>query len=76
MSPPPQRKIVAFHQDAHGDWVADLECGHTQHVRHNPPWQNRPWVITTEGRSAQLGKELPCKKCAEETSYGLGVPPV
>jgi len=44
-------------------------------VRLHPPWQNRPWVITTEGRSAQLGKELPCKKCAEETPYGLGVPP-
>jgi len=73
MSPLPQRKIVAFHQDAHGDWVADLECGHAQHVRHHPPWQNRPWVVTTEGRSAQLGKELPCKKCAEEISYSTGV---
>ena len=72
MSVPPQRKIVAFHQDGHGDWVADLECGHTQHVRHNPPWQNRPWAITTEGRSAQLGKELPCKKCAEEISFAAG----
>jgi len=76
MSAMPQRKIVAFHQDPHGDWVADLECGHTQHVRHNPPWQSRPWVITTEGRSAQLGKELPCKKCAEEISYSVGPAPV
>jgi hypothetical protein len=68
----PERKIVAFHQDGHGDWVADLECGHSVHIRHNPPWQDRPWVITTEGRSAYLGRELSCKKCADENSFGLG----
>jgi hypothetical protein len=59
------RKIIAFHQDEHGDWVADLECGHTQHVRHNPPWMNRPWVVTTEGRNAYLGRELNCAVCKE-----------
>ena len=26
------RKIVGFHQDEERHWVADLECGHTQHV--------------------------------------------
>ena len=67
----PQRKIVAFRQDQHRDWVADLECGHNQHVRHNPPWHNRPWIVTPEGRSAYLGRELPCKKCAEEISFGI-----
>lgn len=46
-----ERRIIGFHQDEHDDWVADLECGHTQHVRHDPPWQNRPWVVTPEGRS-------------------------
>jgi hypothetical protein len=35
------RKIVDFHQDERFDWVADLECGHQQHVRHNPPWTTR-----------------------------------
>ncbi|MFB8831117.1 DUF3565 domain-containing protein [Azotobacter sp. CWF10] len=24
--------------------MAVLSCGHTQHLRHQPPWQNRPWV--------------------------------
>ena len=57
------RKIVAFHEDENGEWVADLECGHTQHVRHNPPWSVRPWVITPEGRAAHLGRELHCVKC-------------
>ncbi len=30
------RKTVGFHQDECFDWIADLECGHQQHVRHNP----------------------------------------
>ena len=59
-------KILGFHQDEVGDWVADLECGHTQHVRHDPPWQERPWVITSDGRRSRIGAELDCKKCDEE----------
>ncbi|HEX2218233.1 MAG TPA: DUF3565 domain-containing protein [Gemmatimonadales bacterium] len=43
--------------------MADLECGHTQHVRHDPPWQLRPWVITPEGREAHLGMVLECPRC-------------
>ncbi|WP_372983133.1 DUF3565 domain-containing protein, partial [Marinobacter sediminum] len=27
-----------------------MSCGHFQHVRHNPPWQNRPWVERLETR--------------------------
>lgn len=60
-----KRKIIGFHQDERHDWVADLECGHTQHVRHNPPWMNRPWVVTPEGREGFLGFELDCRKCDE-----------
>ncbi|MGE0679562.1 MAG: DUF3565 domain-containing protein [Candidatus Binatia bacterium] len=63
-----QQKIIGFHKDEVGDWVADLQCGHTQHVRHNPPWQERPWVATPEGRQVHLGDELNCKKCEEETN--------
>lgn len=58
-------KIVSFHQDELGDWVARLACGHNQHVRHNPPWVSRPWVVTDEGRAAAVGVELECKKCDE-----------
>ncbi|HSU83568.1 MAG TPA: DUF3565 domain-containing protein [Thermoanaerobaculia bacterium] len=61
-----KRKIVGFHQDERLDWVADLECGHGQHVRHNPPWTVRPWVVTPEGRERFLGVELDCKRCDEE----------
>lgn len=59
------RRITGFHTDEHGDWVADLECGHTQHVRHNPPWVNRPWVVTPHGRAEKLGETLDCRKCDE-----------
>jgi len=58
-----ERAIIGFHQDEFDDWVADLECGHTQHVRHQPPWQERPWVITAAGRTKHLGQTLSCKKC-------------
>ena len=59
------RRIVGYHQDDAHDWVAELECGHNQHVRHDPPWTNRPWVTTAEGRRSVLGRALPCKKCDE-----------
>ncbi len=61
-----KRKIVDFHQDEQGHWVADLDCGHGQHVRHNPPWLTRPWVITPQVRQRHLGVILECKKCDEE----------
>ncbi len=58
-----RRNIVGFHQDPDGQWVADLECGHAQHVRHEPPWQVRPWVQTEEGRTAMIGTALDCVRC-------------
>lgn len=57
------RKIVGFHQDNQGDWVAELECGHTIHVRHRPPMSNRPWVVTRRGRERFLGSSLDCAAC-------------
>ncbi len=60
-----QQAIVGFHLDAEGHFVADLACGHGQHVRHDPPWQNRPWVLTEQGRKEKLGVMLECKKCDE-----------
>ena len=58
-----KQKIVGFHLDAEQDWVAELACGHNQHVRHRPPWIVRPWVVTDDGRRSMLGTELECKKC-------------
>lgn len=58
-----KQSITGFHTDEEDDWVAELECGHNQHVRHDPPWQLRPWVTTEEGRESRIGYELDCKKC-------------
>ena len=58
-----QQAIMGFHLDDEQHWVAQLACGHNQHVRHTPPWQNRPWVLTKEGREEKLGMMLECKLC-------------
>lgn len=55
--------IIEFHLDEEQHWVAELACGHAQHVRHTPPWQNRPWVLTEQGRNEKLGRLLECKIC-------------
>ena len=60
-----QQSIIGYHQDEEGHWVADLRCGHGQHVRHQPPMTSRPWVLTEEGRQVFIGPELNCKKCEE-----------
>jgi hypothetical protein len=61
-----RRQIIGFHEDLEGHWVAELECGHTQHVRHEPPWQVRPWVTTEEGRAAMIGTPMDCVRCTSE----------
>ena len=63
--------IVGFHQDDKGDWVADLACGHAQHVRHEPPMTTRLWVLTDEGRQQHLGTILLCKRCDEESRQDI-----
>lgn len=61
---PVERRIVGYHQDEEQHWIAELECGHTQHMRHDPPWQVRLWVTTPEGRAGRLGSTLQCSRCA------------
>lgn len=58
-----KQPIIGFHKDEEDDWVAELKCGHNQHVRHDPPWQLRPWVTSDEGRKDHIGNKLDCKKC-------------
>ena len=58
-----KQPIVGYHLDDEGSWVAELACGHAQHIRHEPPWQVRPWVTSPEGRASFLGYELDCLQC-------------
>ncbi|MDE3086603.1 MAG: DUF3565 domain-containing protein [Acidobacteriota bacterium] len=58
-----RRQITGFHQDEVGDWVAELDCLHGQHVRHRPPFRERPWVTTEAGRAGRLGSGLGCPLC-------------
>jgi tellurite methyltransferase len=58
-----QRTITSFAVDELGDPIARLDCGHVQHVRHQPPFQLRPWVLTVEGRASMLGSTLFCQRC-------------
>ena len=58
-----ERSILGFHRDEAEDWVAELDCGHNQHVRHRPPFENRPWTMTEAGRQAKLGQRLACPNC-------------
>ncbi len=58
-----KQKITGFHQDEQHDWVAELECGHNQHVRHKPPFERREWVTVAAGRQEKIGSELNCIEC-------------
>jgi tellurite resistance-related uncharacterized protein len=69
-----RRQIIGFHQDQVDDWVAELSCLHNQHVRHRPPFQERPWVTSDAGRAARLGQDLDCPLCDRaELPDGLDV---
>ena len=61
------RPIIGFDQDDGGDWRAKLECGHYQHVRHEPPLRTREWVLTEAGRASRIGEDLDCRKCDENS---------
>ena len=65
-----RRRITGFHPDDEGHWVAELECGHGQHVRHDPPLVWREWVLTEQGRAARLGTTRECPPCDEVVSSG------
>jgi tellurite resistance-related uncharacterized protein len=55
--------MVGFTTDVDGHWVALLDCGHRQHVRHDPPLVEREWVTSEAGRRGRLGQTLDCVRC-------------
>jgi len=72
---PDRRKstVTGFHLDEDGHWVAELSCGHTQHLRHQPPWQSRAWVMDPVLRQEKIGQPFACGWCAQgSVSDNLG----
>lgn len=65
--------IIGFHTDEEHHWVAKLQCGHFQHVRHQPPFINRPWVLKKATRDKMLGESLNCKKCDNKAGVDFDV---
>ncbi|SDU75960.1 Protein of unknown function [Pseudomonas mediterranea] len=61
----PGPTVTGFHQDEEGHWVAELSCGHTQHLRHQPPWQSRAWVLDPTQRIEKIGQPFDCGWCAQ-----------
>ncbi|MFJ2326352.1 DUF3565 domain-containing protein [Pseudomonas sp. NPDC087690] len=65
--------ITGFHQDEDAHWVVELSCGHTQHLRHQPPWQSRAWVLDPAQRIEKIGQPFACGWCAQgSVSDNLG----
>ena len=58
-----KRQVVGYHRDERDDWVAELDCGHNQHMRHRPPFEERPWVTTEAGRQGRIGMPVDCVRC-------------
>ena len=58
-----KRAIVSFDRDEEQDWIVHLGCGHRQHMRHDPPFSDRAWVLTEAGRRSRLGAMCDCVRC-------------
>lgn len=58
-----ERTIVDLVRDDDGDWVAQLDCLHRQHLRHRPPLWSAPWVLDDDARSSRVGTALNCPLC-------------
>jgi len=61
------REIKRFNQDDNGEWIVELACGHTRHVRHDPPWHNYPWILTSAGRDEMIEVKINCGICDQTT---------
>nr|WP_238540202.1 DUF3565 domain-containing protein [Pseudomonas sp. GM84] len=46
--------------------MVELSCGHSQHLRHQPPWQARPWVLDPAQRAQRIGQAFACGWCAQQ----------
>ena len=57
------RAMTGFRRDDDGDWVAELSCLHSQHIRHQPPFWEAAWIEDDEARAERVGEPLACPLC-------------
>lgn len=62
------RSILGSHQDAEGDWVAEMPCFHNRHVRHDPPFREAAWVLE-EGDGSRTSAPPSSAGSATEQSF-------
>jgi tellurite methyltransferase len=67
--------ICGFSRDEDDDWVAEVSCGHDQHVRHRPPFQLREWITDAVGRDSHVGTAIECSLC-DRAELPLGLRPL
>ncbi len=58
-----QRAMTGFRRDELGDWVADLSCLHSRHIRHRPPFSEAAWIEDDAARADRIGQLLDCPLC-------------
>jgi tellurite methyltransferase len=57
------RAMTGFHLDDQGAWVAELECLHSQHIRHEPPFREAAWIDDPDERARRVGQPIECPLC-------------
>ncbi|ART79215.1 DUF3565 domain-containing protein [Oceanisphaera avium] len=58
-----KQPILAFYSSKGEQWRVELRCGHHQLLTHQPPFHQRPWLLSPALRHAMVGCWLPCKEC-------------
>ena len=58
-----RRRINGFVRDEHGDWIARLDCHHSQHIRHQPPFRDAPWIHDDDAHAERVATLLDCPLC-------------
>ena len=57
------RSITGFLPDGSDGWQAELICLHRHPIRHRPPFHQRAWVTSEQGRTEHLGTLIDCEEC-------------
>ncbi len=59
------RTIESLRRESEHAVVLRLGCGHTRHVRHNPPLSDHPWVVDQAASAEKVGQAIECGACVQ-----------